>query len=93
MTNKHKGSDFDGFLETAGILAEAEAIAVKRVLSHQFESAMKKRRLTKLSMAKRMKTSRTALDRLLDPKNSSVTLQTMERAAVVLGKKLKISLI
>jgi antitoxin HicB len=93
MINKHKGSDFDGFLDAEGLLAEAEAVAAKRVLSHQFALAMKKRHLTKLSMAKRMKTSRTALDRLLDPKNSSVTLQTLERAAVALGKKLKISLI
>ena len=93
MINKTKGSNFDNFLEEEGLLAEAEAVAAKRVLSHQFEAAMKKRHITKLSMAKRMKTSRTALDRLLDPKNSSVTLQTLERAAVVLGKKLKISLV
>lgn len=93
MINKHKGSDFDSFLDEEGLLAEAEAVAAKRVLAHQFESAMKKRHLTKFTMAKRMKTSRSALDRLLDPKNSSVTLQTLERAAVVLGKKLKISLV
>ncbi len=93
MINKTKRSNFDNFLEEEGLLAEAEAVAAKRVLAHQFQSARKKRRMTKLSMAKRMKTSRTALDRLLDPKNSSVTLQTLERAAVVLGKKLKISLV
>ena len=93
MANKHKGSNFDDFLNEEGLSAEAEAIAAKRVLAYQFEMAMKKRHLSKVSMAKRMQTSRSALDRLLDPENSSVTLQTLERAATVLGKKLRISLI
>ncbi|HKP97535.1 MAG TPA: Fis family transcriptional regulator [Fibrobacteria bacterium] len=93
MTNKHKGSDFDAFLEGEGLLAEAEAVAAKRVLAFQFESAMKKKHLSKMSMAKKMQTSRSALDRLLDPENASVTLQTLEKAALVLGKKLKISLV
>ena len=93
MANKHKGSDFDAFLREEGLAAEAEAVAVKRVLAHQFEMAMKRWHLSKISMAKRMETSRSALDRLLDPENSSVTLQTMERAACVLGKKLRISLV
>lgn len=93
MANKHKGSDFDSFLQEEGILAESEAVAAKRVLAYQFEMAMKKRHLSKVSMAKKMQTSRSALDRLLDPMNSSVTLQTLERAAVVLGKKIKISLV
>ena len=93
MANKHKGSNFDDFLNEEGLSAEAEAIAAKRVLAYQFEMAMKKRHLSMVSMAKRMQTSRSALDRLLDPENSSVTLQTLERAATVLGKKLRISLI
>jgi len=93
MTNKHKGSDFDAFLKEEGLSAEAEAVAAKRALAYQFEMAMKKRRLSKVTMAKRMQTSRSALDRLLDPENASVTLQTLERAATVVGKKLKISLI
>lgn len=93
MANKHKGSDFDAFLKEEGLAAEAEAVAAKRVLAYQFERAMKKSRLSKVSMAKRMQTSRSALDRLLDPENSSVTLQTLEKAAMVLGKKLKINLV
>lgn len=92
MANKHKGSNFEDFLEEEGLLAEAEAIAAKRILAYQFELAMKKKHLSKVTMAKRMQTSRSALNRLLDPENSSVTLQTLERAAIVLGKKLKISL-
>ena len=93
MRNKHKGGGFDEFLEEEGLLAEVEAVAAKRVLARQFELAMKKKHLTKVTMAKRMRTSRSALDRLLDPENSSVTLQTLERAAMVLGKKLRVSLV
>lgn len=89
----YKGSDFDTFLKEEGLSAEVESAAVKRVLAYQFEVAMKKRRLSKVSMAKKMQTSRSALDRLLDPENSSVTLQTLEKAAIVLGKRLKISLV
>lgn len=91
--NKYRGGDLDAFLKEEGLAADAEAVAAKRVLAFQFESAMKKKHLSKVSMAKRMQTSRSALDRLLDPENSSVTLQTLERAATVLGKRLKISLI
>jgi antitoxin HicB len=93
MRNKHQGGDFDTFLEERGLLSEAAAVATKRVLAYQFELAMKKHHLTKVSMAKKMRTSRSALDRLLDPQNSSVTLQTLERAARVLGKKIKINLV
>ncbi len=93
MRNKHKGGGFDEFLEEEGLLGEVEAVAAKRVLARQFELAMKKKHLTKVTMAKRMRTSRSALDRLLDPENSSVTLQTLERAAMVLGKKLRVSLV
>ena len=93
MANKHKGIDFDSFLKEEGIGSEVEAVAIKRVLAYQFELAMKKKHLSQVSMAKRMDTSRSALDRLLDPENSSVTLQTLEKAAMVLGKKLKISLV
>ncbi|ODS33810.1 MAG: hypothetical protein SCARUB_01069 [Candidatus Scalindua rubra] len=92
MKNKHIGSNFDGFLEEEGILAETEAIAVKRVITFQIKQMMKKRHLTKTAMANEMNTSRSALDRLLDPTNVSITLQTLERAALVLGKKLKIEL-
>ena len=93
MRNKHQGSDFDSFLEQEGLLAEAEAIATKRVLAYQLQLAMKKKHLSKISLAAKMLTSRSALDRLLDPENYSVTLHTLEKAAVVLGKKLKISLV
>jgi predicted XRE-type DNA-binding protein len=92
MKNKHLGSDFDDFLQDEGLLAEAEATAIKRVLAFQIEKEMEERQLTKSALAKLMNTSRSSLDRLLDPDNPSVTLVTMESAAIALGKKLKIQL-
>jgi len=86
------GSSFDDFLADAGILEEVEAVAVKRVLARQVEKAMREKGLTKTAMARRMKTSRMALDRLLDPENTSVTLHTMQRAAATVGKRLRLSL-
>ena len=79
--NKNIGSSFDDFLEEEGVLAEAEAIAIKRVIAYQVAELMKSQNMSKLAMAKKMKTSRSALDRLLDPKNTSITLQTLENAA------------
>ena len=92
MKNKHLGSDFDDFLQDEGLLAEAEATAIKRVLAFQILKEMEERQLTKSALAKLMNTSRSSLDRLLDPDNPSVTLVTMESAAIALGKKLKIQL-
>jgi antitoxin HicB len=83
----HSGSSFSSFLDEKGIRDEVESMAVKRVLAWQFESAMKKRQKTKQAMAKELRTSRSQLDRLLDPRNVSVSLHTITRAANVLGKK------
>ncbi|RME50402.1 MAG: Fis family transcriptional regulator [Caldilineae bacterium] len=93
MKEQHLGSDFDDFLEEEGLLAEAEAVAVKRVVAYQIARLMAEMNLTKTAMAQRMKTSRAALDRLLDPTNESVTLYTLERAALALGKKLHIEFV
>ena len=79
--SKHIGSNFDDFLEEEGVLAEAEAIAVKRVLAFQLEELMKAQKLNKSQLARRMNTSRSALERLLDPDNPSLTLLTLDRAA------------
>jgi antitoxin HicB len=92
MDNKHIGSDFDDFLTEEGLLEEAETVAIKRVLAYQVEQLMQEQNLSKTEMSRRMKTSRAALDRLLDPANQSVTLQTLDRAARALGKRLQISL-
>ena len=90
---RHVGSSFDEFLTDEGLLSEAEATAVKRVIAYQLSQFMEENKLSKSAMAKRMQTSRSALDRLLDSSNPSVTLQTMDRAARALGKKLRIELI
>ena len=92
MENKHIGSDFDDFLAEEGLLEQAEAVAVKRVIAYQVEQLMAQQNLSKTEMSRRMKTSRAALERLLDPANQSVTLQTLDRAARALGKRLQISL-
>jgi DNA-binding Xre family transcriptional regulator len=93
MNNEHLGSNFDDFLQQEGLLAEVETTAIKRVIAFQITELMKEHNLSKTAMAKQMKTSRSAIDRLLDPQNESVTLQTLERAALVLGKRLQINFI
>jgi antitoxin HicB len=90
--NPHIGSSLDDFLREEGILEEARSIAVKEALAWQVEQAMKREKITKAEMARRMQTSRAALDRLLDPKNVSVTLQTLFRAAHAVGSDLRIEL-
>jgi len=92
MNNKHVGSNFDDFLEEEGLLAETEEVAVKRVIAYQVKQMMIERHISKTEMSRRMHTSRAALDRLLDPTNQAVTLQTLDRAARALGKRLRINL-
>ena len=92
MNNEHLGSSFDDFLVEEGLRAKAEAAALKRVIVFQIKQEMKTAKLSKTAMAEKMHISRTALDRLLDPANVSVTLQTLERAALALGKRLIIEL-
>ena len=89
--NPRRGSKFEDYLAEAGLLEEVNATATKRALVWQLSQAMKKQRVTKSALAKRMGTSRAALDRLLDADNASVTLQTMGRAAAALGKQITIS--
>ncbi len=90
---KNIGSSFDDFLEEEGILAETTAEAVKRLLAWQISESMKNDRISKAEMARRMQTSRAALDRLLDPENSAITLKTMHKAAKVLGKQIRMELV
>ena len=93
MNEEHLGSNFDDFLAEEGLLDGAEAVAAKRVLAFQIAKAMKTRKLSKATMARRMRTSRSSLDRLLDPEVPSVTLLTIERAARVLGKRVRIEMV
>ena len=91
--NPYIGSSLDDLLEEDGVLAEGTAVALTRVLAWQVLQEMKKRGLSKSQMAVAMSTSRPSLDRLLDPNNTSITLKTMERAAAILGKRLRIELV
>jgi antitoxin HicB len=91
--NKHIGSSLDDFLKEEGVLEETRAIALKDAVAWQVQQAMEKEKITKVEMAKRMRTSRAALDRLLAPGNASVTLQTLTRAARAIGRDLRIELV
>lgn len=84
---------FDAFLEEQGLLAEAEEQAVKELIAEQLAEAMEAQGITKVAMARRMKTSRRQLDRLLDKSgSSSVTLSTLHRAATAVGRKIRVEL-
>ena len=87
------GSAFDDFLKNERTYEATQAVAIKRVLAWQIEKAMKKQRLTKAEMARRMDTSRSQLDRLLDPDRESVTLETLTRAARAIGRQVKLELV
>jgi antitoxin HicB len=87
------GSAFDDFLKEEGVYEETQAAAIKRVLARQIEQAMREQKITKADMARRMKTSRPQLDRLLDPDNDSLTLTTLSRAARVIGRELRLELV
>ena len=91
--NPHLGSNFDDFLKEDGIYEAVQTTAMKRILAMQLADAMKECDLTKVEMARRMRTSRVQLDRLLDPDNDSVTLATLRRAAAVVGRELRLELV
>jgi len=92
--NKHIGSNFDNFLQEEGILEEAQAAAMKKVIAFKISKIMKEKNISKSRMTMRMHMkSRTQLDRLLDPTNQSVTLLTLEKAANALGKHLQLQLV
>lgn len=91
--NPYVGSSLDDLLEEEGTLEEINLIAAKRVIAWQISKAMEEKKLNKAAMAKEMKTSRSSLDRLLDPNNSSVSLDTIARAARVVGKRIRLELV
>jgi antitoxin HicB len=92
MKHKNVGSNFDDFLYDEGILAEVESSAIKEIISKQIIKLMTDQKISKVEMSRRMGTSRSALDRLLNPHNTSVSLKTLDRAASSLGKRLNIQL-
>jgi antitoxin HicB len=93
MKKKNIGSTFDSWLREEGIYEEASAGAIKRVLARQLEAAMEAKGLTKAEMARQMQTSRAALDRLLDPESDSVTINTLRKAAHVVGREVRLELV
>ena len=90
--NKCKGSSFDDFLKEEGLFDEVRVEAIKTTLALQLQDAMKQKKITQTDMAKKLGTSRASLKRLLDPKNTSITLHTLSKAATVVGKELYISI-
>ena len=90
--NPHSGSDFDDFLQAEGILEEVTAKAHKRLLALQLQDAIVASKLSKSQLAEALQTSRSQLDRLLDPDYTALTLESLERLALVLGKQLRIEL-
>lgn len=91
--NRHRGSGIDDFLKEEGVLEEFQARAVKEVIAWQLGEAMKERKLSKRKLAALMHTSRTQVDRVLDPDNGNVTIETLQRAAAVVGRKVQVELI
>ena len=92
MSNKHMGSSIDDFLKVEGIFEEAQAQAVKEVVAWQLTEAMKKKKISKNKLAILLKTSRTQVDRILDPKND-ITLGSLRRAAAMVGRRVSIELV
>jgi len=92
MSNRHRGSSLDSFLQEEGVFEETQALAIKEVVVWQLTEAMEKQSLSKARLATLLKTSRSQVDRLLDP-TRDVTLSTLQRAAALLGRRLQIELV
>ena len=93
MDERHLGSSFEDFLREEGTLEETTNRAIKRVLARQLKQLMSEQGLSKSEMARRMRTSRPALERLLDPDNEAVTLNTLQKAAKAVGRELRLELV
>ena len=93
VDNKHRGPTLDSFLDEQGVLAEFQAKAIKEVIAWQLAAAMRERGLSKKRLALLMHTSRTQVDRVLDPADGNVTIETLQRAAAVVGRRVELALI
>jgi predicted XRE-type DNA-binding protein len=93
MNNVAIGSSFDDFLEEEKLKEEVESGAIKKLIAYQMQEKLKEEHLTKTELAQRLETSRSAVNRLLDPYNDSITLSTLKKAAAILGKKIKVELV
>ena len=91
--NRHRGSTLDDFLAREDVLAEFQAKAIKEVIAWQLAEAMRERKLSKSGLAKQMGTSRTQVDRMLDPDDGNVTIETLQRAAAIVGRRVQLELV
>lgn len=91
--NNHRGPTLDSYLEEEGVFGEFQAKAIKEVIAWQLAEAMRERKLSKKRLAMLMGTSRTQVDRVLDPANGNVTIETLQRAAAIVGKRVQLALI
>eukprot|EP01037_Dinobryon_pediforme_P021071 gene21071-21845_t len=91
--NVHRGSTLDSFLEEEGVLEEFQARAIKEVIAWQLLAAMKEQKISRSKLATMMHTSRTQVARVLDPSDGNVTLETLQRAAAVVGRRIELALI
>jgi antitoxin HicB len=91
--NPHVGASFESWLEREGIRKEVTAATIKAVIARQLVQEMRKKKITKKRMAELMKTSRAQVDRLLDPENSSATIESLQRAARIVGRELRMQLV
>lgn len=93
VDNKHRGTTFDSFLEEEGVLEEFQAKAIKEVIAWQLLQAMQEKKISKTKLAQLMDTSRTQVDRVLDPSNGNVTIETLQRAATIVGRRVQLALV
>ena len=91
--NRHRGSTLDSFLEEERVLGEFQAKAIKEVVAWQLAEAMREKKLSKRKLAAMMRTSRTQIDRVLDPEEGNVTIETLQRAAAIVGKRVQLELV
>jgi antitoxin HicB len=91
--NKHRGPTLDSFLKKEGVKDELKAIVTKERIAFQLSQAMKKKRITKVKLAELMDTSRTQIDRILDPASGNVTIETLQRVAGIVGRELRVELV
>jgi predicted transcriptional regulator len=91
--NKHRGSTLDSFLESEGVLGEFQAQAIKEVIAWQLAEAMRERKMSKTRLAQLLRTSRSQVNRVLDPNGGNVTIETLQRAAALVGRRVEVALV
>lgn len=91
--NKHRGSTLDSFLESEGVLGEFQARAIKEVIAWQLAEAMRERKMSKTRLAQLLRTSRSQVNRVLDPNDGNVTIETLQRAAALVGRRVEVALV